>query len=289
MEKRISGRTGLLGLIGSPVGHSGSPAMYNYSFMKLELDYAYLAFDIKVDEVPKAIDAIRTLHMRGCNVTMPCKSEAAKFMDELSPAARIIGAVNTIVNEDGKLVGHITDGQGFVDNLRDHGVEVAGKKITVFGGGGAATAIQVQCALEGAKEISIFNMKDEFFEKTIQTAKKIKNEKPECVVKVFDIADEEKMREEIASSDIVANATIVGMKPMENNSVIKDVTMYHPGLIVADAVYNPKETKMLKEAKEAGCTCIGGQGMLVWQGAAAFKLYTGQDMPVEEVKALFFS
>jgi quinate/shikimate dehydrogenase len=257
--------------------------------MKLELDYAYLAFDIKVDEVPKAIDAIRTLHMRGCNVTMPCKSEAAKFMDELSPAARIIGAVNTIVNEDGKLVGHITDGQGFVDNLRDHGVEVAGKKITVFGGGGAATAIQVQCALEGAKEISIFNMKDEFFEKTIQTAKKIKNEKPECVVKIFDIADEEKMREEIASSDIVANATIVGMKPMENNSVIKDVTMYHPGLIVADAVYNPKETKMLKEAKEAGCTCIGGQGMLVWQGAAAFKLYTGQDMPVEEVKALFFS
>lgn len=289
MERRISGKTGLLGLIGSPVGHSGSPAMYNYSFQKLGLDYAYLAFDIKVEEVPKAIEAIRTLKMRGCNVTMPCKNEAAKYMDELSPAARIIGAVNTIVNDNGKLTGHITDGQGFVNNLRDNGVEVAGKKLVVCGGGGAATAIQVQCALEGAKEISIFNIKDDFFERTLQTAEKIKNEKPDCVVQVFDIADSEKMREEIVSCDIFVNATIVGMKPMENESIVKDTSMFRPGLIVCDAVYNPKETKMLKEAKEAGCICIGGQGMLVWQGAAAFTLYTGQEMPVDEVKELFFS
>lgn len=289
MDSRITGKTGLLGLIGSPVGHSGSPAMYNYSFQKLGIDYAYLAFDIKVEEVKKAIEAMKTFNMRGCNVTMPCKNEAAKYMDELSPAARIIGAVNTIVNEDGKLIGHITDGQGFIDNLRDHGVEISGKKITVFGGGGAATAIQVQAALEGAKEISIFNVKDAFFERTLQTAEQIKAEKPECIVNVFDIADTDKMREEIASSDILANATIVGMKPMENESIVKDVTMFRPELIVCDAVYNPKETKMLREAKEAGCKCIGGQGMLVWQGAAAFKLYTGQEMPVEEVKELFFS
>lgn len=289
MEKRISGKTGLLGLIGSPVGHSGSPAMYNYCFEKLGLDYAYLAFDIKVDEVEKAIDAIKTFHMRGCNVTMPCKNEAVKYMDELSPAARIIGAVNTIVNEDGRLIGHITDGQGFVDNLRDHGVEIAGKKIIVCGGGGAAAAIQVQCALEGAREISVFNIKDAFFERTLQTAEKIRQEKPECVVNVYDIADNEKMREEIASSDILANATIVGMKPMDQESVVKDVTMFRPGLVVVDAVYNPKETKMLREAKAAGCTCIDGQGMLVWQGAEAFKLYTGQEMPVQEVKELFFS
>lgn len=289
MEKRISGKTGLLGLIGSPVGHSGSPAMYNYCFEKLGLDYAYLAFDIKVDEVEKAIDAIKTFRMRGCNVTMPCKNEAVKYMDELSPAARIIGAVNTIVNEDGRLIGHITDGQGFVDNLRDHGVEIAGKKIIVCGGGGAAAAIQVQCALEGAREISVFNIKDAFFERTLQTAEKIRQEKPECVVNVYDIADNEKMREEIASSDILANATIVGMKPMDQESVVKDVTMFRPGLVVVDAVYNPKETKMLREAKAAGCTCIDGQGMLVWQGAEAFKLYTGQEMPVQEVKELFFS
>lgn len=288
MEKRITGTTGLLGLIGSPVEHSGSPAMYNYSFQKLGLDYAYLAFDIGVEEVGNAIRAMKTFHMLGCNVTMPCKTEAVKYMDELSPAARIIGAVNTIVNKDGKLVGHITDGEGFVENLRDNGIEVKGKKITVAGGGGAATAIQVQCALEGAKEITIFNIKDDFFHRTLETAEKIRGEKPQCTVNVYDIADQEKMKEEILESDIFANATIVGMKPMENESVVKDTSAFHQGLVVCDAVYSPKETRLLKEAKEAGCICIGGQGMLLWQGVAAFRLYTEQEMPVQEVKELFF-
>lgn len=288
MEKRISGHTGLLALIGSPVGHSGSPAMYNYSFEKLGLDYAYVAFDIKIEEVKDAIAAMKTFRMRGCNVTMPCKTEAVKYMDELSPAAKIIGAVNTIVNDDGKLTGYITDGEGFVHNLADHGITIKGKKITVAGGGGAATAIQVQCALDGAREISIFNIKDAFFERTLETAEKIRKAVPGIIVNVYDIADVAKMTEEIASSDIFTNATIVGMKPMENESVVKDVSAFRPGLVVADAVYNPEETRLLKEAKEAGCTCVNGKGMLLWQGVAAFKLYTGQDMPVEEVKELFF-
>lgn len=289
MERRISGHTGLLALIGSPVGHSGSPAMYNYSFEKLGLDYAYVAFDIKVEEVKDAIAAMKTFKMRGLNVTMPCKTEVVGYMDELSPAARIIGAVNTIVNDDGKLTGYITDGEGFVNNLKDHGIEIFGKKITVAGGGGAATAIQVQCALDGAREITIFNIKDSFFSRTLETAEKIRKEKPDCIVNVYDIADTAKMTEEIADSDIFANATIVGMKPMENESVVKDLSAFRPGLVVADAVYNPEETKLLREAKEAGCTCISGKGMLLWQGVAAFKLYTGCDMPVEEVKELFFS
>lgn len=289
MEQRISGHTGLLALIGSPVGHSGSPAMYNYSFQKLGLDYAYVAFDIKVDEAADAIAAMRTFKMRGCNVTMPCKTEVVQYMDELSPAAKLIGAVNTIVNDDGKLTGHMTDGAGFVENLRDHGIEVRGKKITVAGGGGAATAIQVQCALDGARELSIFNIKDAFFERTLGTAEKIRKEVPGCVVNVYDIADTAKMTEEIASSDIFANATIVGMKPMDGESVVKDLSAFRRGLVVADAVYNPQETRLLREAKEAGCTCVGGKGMLLWQGVAAFKLYTGQEMPVEEVKQLFFS
>ena len=289
MEARITGHTGLLALIGSPVGHSGSPAMYNYSFERLGLDYAYVALDIKENEVKAAIDAMRLFHMRGCNVTMPDKVEAAKYMDELSPAAQIIGAVNTIVNDDGKLTGYITDGEGFVNNLKDHGIDIRGKKITVADGGGAATAIQVQCALDGAREISIFNIKDAFFERTLQTAEKIKKAVPEIVVNVYDIADTERMTEEIASSDIFANATIVGMKPMENESVVKDLAAFRPGLVVCDAVYNPEETKLLREAKEAGCTCVGGKGMLLWQGVAAFKLYTGMDMPVEEVKEKFFS
>lgn len=288
MEERISGHTGLLALIGSPVGHSGSPAMYNYSFQELGIDYAYLAFDVAIPQVKDAITAIRTFHMRGCNVTMPCKTEVVKYMDELSPAAKIIGAVNTIVNDDGKLTGYITDGEGFVDNLKDHGVDIKGKKITVAGGGGAATAIQVQCALSGAAEISIFNIKDDFFQRTLDTAEKIRAAKPECTVQVYDIADQAKMKEEIGTSDIFVNATIVGMKPMENESVVKDLSAFRPGLVVCDAVYNPKETKLLREAKEAGCICISGEGMLLWQGAAAFRLYTGKEMPVEGVKKILF-
>ena len=289
MEKRISGHTGLLALIGSPVGHSASPLMYNYSFERLGLDYAYVAFDVKEQDVKAALDAMRLFHMRGMNVTMPDKVEAARHVDELSPAAQIIGAVNTIVNEDGKLVGHITDGEGFVNNLKDHGVDIKGKKITVAGGGGAATAIQVQCALDGAREIVIFNKKDGFFERTLQTAEKIRAAVPTCVVSVHDIDDVEKMTEEIQSSDIFANATIVGMKPMDDQSVVKDLSALRPGLVVADIVYNPEETLLLKQAKEAGCTCVGGKGMLLWQGVSAFKLFTGEDMPVEEVKERFYA
>ena len=284
MEKRISGHTRLLALIGSPVGHSGSPAMYNYSFEKLGLDYAYVAFDVKEDGVKGALDAMRLFNMRGMNVTMPDKVEAARYMDELSPAAQIIGAVNTIVNEDGKLIGHMTDGEGFVNNLKDHGVSIVGKKMVVAGGGGAATAIQVQCALDGAKEITILNKKDSFFERTLATAEKIKAAVPECIVNVYDIDDADRMAKEIQTADIFVNATIVGMKPMDDQSIIKDLSLLRPELVVADIVYNPEETKLLKDAKAAGCTCVGGKGMLVWQGASAFQLYTGMEMPVEGVK-----
>ncbi|MBQ7428951.1 MAG: shikimate dehydrogenase [Butyrivibrio sp.] len=289
MEKRISGHTGLLALIGSPVGHSGSPAMYNYSFEKLGIDYAYVAFDVKEADVPKALEAMKLFNMRGMNVTMPDKIAAAKCVDELSPAARIIGAVNTIVNDNGKLTGYITDGEGFVANLKDNGVDIKGKKMVVCGGGGAATAIQVQCALDGASEIKIFNKNDSFFPRTVETAKKITEAAPQCAVSVHDIDDEEAFNAAIRECDIFVNGTIVGMKPMEDVSIVKDTSVFRPGLVVCDVVYNPEETKMLKEAKAAGCTTIGGKGMLLWQGVAAFKLYTGQDMPVEEVKEKYFS
>lgn len=289
MESRISGHTGLMALIGSPVGHSGSPAMYNYSFQRLGLDYAYVALDIKENEVKDAIAAMRLFNMKGGNVTMPDKTEAAKYMDALSPAAQIIGAINTIVNEDGRLTGHITDGEGFVNNLKDHGIDIKGKKITVAGGGGAATAIQVQCALDGVSEITIFNKKDAFFARTEATAEKIRAAVPGIVVNVYDIDDIAKMTEEIRNSDIFVNATIVGMKPLDDQSVVKDLSAFRPGLVVCDAVYNPQETKLLREAKEAGCTCVGGKGMLLWQGVSAFRLFTGRDMPVEEVKERFFA
>ena len=288
MKNKITGHTQLLALIGSPVGHSGSPAMYNYCFQKLGLDYAYVAFDVKEEDVKKAIEAMRLFHMRGMNVTMPDKVEAAKYMDELSPAAKLIGAVNTIVNENGTLIGYNTDGEGFVNNLRDFGGEVKDKKIVVAGGGGAATAIIVQCALDGAREISIFNKKDGFFARTLETAEKISQAVPDCTINVYDLDDVKKMTEEIKKSDLFVNATVVGMKPMEDQSVVKDLSALHPNLWVADIVYNPEETKLLKDAKNAGCTCVGGKGMLIWQGASAFKLYTGEDMPVDEVKEVLY-
>lgn len=281
MEHRIKGTTGLLALIGSPVGHSGSPAMYNFSFQYHNLDYAYMAFDIKEDEVPAALDAMRLFKMRGCNVTMPCKNKAAQCVDELSPAARIVGAVNTIVNENGKLVGHITDGIGFVRNLKEHGIDVKGKKMVVLGAGGAATALQVQCALDGAARISIFNPNDVFLDRAKSTAEKLEKEVSECKVNVYCIEDQDKLREEIANTDILVNGTLAGMKPHDDISLV-DKSMFHKNLVVADVVYNPEETRMLREAKEAGCKTVGGKGMLLWQGAAAYKLYTGLEMPTEE-------
>jgi shikimate dehydrogenase len=281
MEKRISGKTGLLGLIGSPVGHSGSPAMYNFSFQHHGLDYAYMAFDIKLDQVPAALDAIRLFKMRGCNVTMPCKNEVAKHMDELSPAARIIGAVNTIVNEDGKLTGHITDGTGFVRNLKENDIEVKDKKIVVLGAGGAATAIQVECALCGAKSVTIFNREDEFFTRAQGTKVELEKEVPACDVKVYKLEEKEILAEEIAKADILVNATLVGMKPNDGISLI-DKNMLRSDLVVADAVYNPIKTQLILDAEEAGCKAVGGTGMLLWQGAAAFNLYTGMEMPTKE-------
>ncbi|EGT2231891.1 TPA: shikimate dehydrogenase [Clostridioides difficile] len=284
----ISGRTGLFALIGTPVGHSKSPVMYNYSFKKLDLDYRYLAFDITVDKVKEALLAIKTFNIKGANVTMPCKSAVTEYMDELSPAARIIGACNTIVNDNGKLVGHITDGVGYVRNLKENGVEVKGKKITIMGAGGAATAIQVQCALDGAREISIFNPKDDFYKRAEQTVENIKKNVPECVVNLYDLEDTNKLYEEIESSDILTNATLIGMKPYDNETNIKDTSVLRKDLVVTDVVYNPKKTKMIEDAEANGCKAIGGLGMLLYQGAEAFNLYTGLEMPVEEVNELCF-
>lgn len=288
MEKRISGTTGLYCLIGTPVGHSGSPAMYNYSFEKLGIDSAYVAFDISEEKVASAIEAFKTLNIRGANVTMPCKNAVVNYMDELSPAARIVGAVNTIVNDGGKLTGHITDGVGFLRNLKEHGVNIKNKRITILGAGGAATAIQVQCALDGAKEINIFNIKDDFYNKAEKTIENIKKEVPECIVNLYDLEDLQKLNDKIAASDILVNATHVGMHPHEEQSPIKDTSIFRKDLIVADVVYNPRKTKLLEDAEAAGCKTVGGIGMLLWQGAEAFKLYTGLEMPTEEVNELYF-
>jgi len=285
----INGHTRMLCLIGSPVGHSGSPVMYNYSFQKLGIDYAYLAFDVKEEQTAEAIKALRLFNVRGFNITMPCKTAALSCCDELSKAAELIGAVNTVVNENGRLIGHNTDGMGWVRNCRENGVEITGKKMTIAGSGGAATAIEITCALEGIREMSIFALKDSFYANAQATVEKIRTHVPGCTVNLYDLADKEKFYQEIADSDIFANATRVGMKPLDDQSLIEDRSAFRKDLVVADVVYNPKVTKLLADAKAAGCKTISGQGMLLWQGAEAFRLYTGQEMPADEVQKRYFA
>lgn len=281
MEKRISGHTGLMALFGTPVGHSGSPAMYNFSFQHDGLDYAYMAFDVNVEQMPKVFEAIRLLNMRGGNFTMPCKNVAAELVDKLSPAAEIIGACNVFVNDGGVITGHVTDGVGFVKNLELNGISVKDKKTVILGAGGAATAIQVQLALDGAKEVKIFNPKDDFFTRAEGTKAKLAKKCPDCVVTVEDLEDKEKLAEAVNSCDIVINATIMGMEPYDDVSLI-DKSLYRKDLIVADTVYSPEKTKMILEAEEAGCVAVGGKGMLEQQGAVNYELFVGKKMPLTE-------
>lgn len=286
---QISGTTTMLGLIGTPVAHSKSPAMYNHCFQKFGLDWAYLAFDIPAERAGEAVAAIRTLHMRGANVTMPCKNAVIPFLDELTPAARAIQAVNTIVNEDGVLVGHNTDGCGYTQNLRRNGIEVEGKKIVLLGGGGAASAIAIQAALEGVAEIAVFNLRDTFWPRVEQGLKAIAQAAPGCAISLRDLEDRAALKAAIDRCDILSNATRVGMAPYEDQSNITDGSWYRPDLVVTDVVYAPPETKMLREARAAGCKTCDGLGMLLCQGAEAFRLYSGLEMPVEEIRALLYT
>ena len=290
MDSRISGHTKLYCLIGSPVGHSGSPAMYNYSFARTGVDAAYLAFEIPLDKVQEGVAALKTFQVGGFNVTMPDKTAVAGLVDELSPAARLIGACNTVtVGEDGKLTGHNTDGIGFVRNLHEHGVEVQRKKLVVLGAGGAATAICVQAALDGAAEIAIFNRKDEFYANGELTVEKLRQAVPACKASITPLEDGAALAEAVKGCDILVNASKVGMKPLDGETLI-DPALFRPELVVADTVYNPRETRMIQEAKAAGCkAAVGGIGMLLWQGVAAYKLFTGKDMPAQEVLEKFFS
>lgn len=289
MDARISGHTKLYALIGSPVGHSGSPAMYNYSFAKTGVDAAYLAFDIPLENVKEGVEALKALHVGGFNVTMPDKTAVAGLVDAISPAAKLIGACNTVtVSADGKLTGHNTDGIGFVQNLREHGVEVQGKRLVVLGAGGAATAICVQAALDGAREIAIFNRADEFYANGEKTVEKLCAAVPSCKVSIHPLEDETALAAAVNSCELLVNATKVGMKPLDGQTLI-DEKLLRKSLIVADTVYNPRKTLLIEQAEQAGCTAIGGIGMLLWQGVAAFKLFTGKDMPAQEVLEKFFS
>lgn len=283
MAERITGHTELIGLMAYPIRHSSSPAMHNEAFAYLGLDYAYLAFEVDNDTLEDAVKGLRALKLVGSNVSMPNKTVVGQYLDKLSPAAELCGAVNTIVNENGVLTGHITDGIGYMKALKDNDIDVIGKKMTIVGSGGAATAIEVQAALDGVAEMSIFNIKDKFWANAEETVKKI-NEKTECKVSLYDLADLDKLKAEIEDSYLFANATGMGMKPLEGQTYIPDKSFFRPDLIVTDVVYSPRETAMLKMAKEVGCKTMNGLGMMLFQGAAAFEMWTGKEMPIEHMK-----
>ena len=284
MAERITGHTELIGLMAYPIRHSSSPAMHNEAFAYLGLDYAYLAFEVDNSTLEDAVKGLRALKMVGSNVSMPNKTVVGQYLDKLSPAAELCGAVNTIVNEDGVLTGHITDGIGFMQALKDNDIDVIGKKMTIAGAGGAATAIQVQLALDGAKEVNIFNIKDKFYARGEEIVDII-NKNSNCKAEMHDLGDLALLKEKMHEADIFCDATGVGMHPLEDLSNIPDPSYFRKDLIVTDTVYAPRETVMMKQAKEAGCTRVyNGMSMMLFQALIAIELYTGKSTPVDYMK-----
>lgn len=287
MAKQITGTTILTGLLGSPVAHSISPLMHNESFQQLGLDYAYLCFDVGTDKLEPVVEGLRNMGVRGWNLTMPNKNLMCKLADKLSPASEISGAVNTIVNDNGVLTGYTTDGIGYMRSAEEAGFSLPGKVMTLLGAGGAATAILVQAALDGLKEIRVFNIKDAFYDRLVHIADQL-NARTTCQVTVHPLPDDKALRASIAESDILTNGTGVGMAPNTDACIIPDASFLRPELIVSDVIYNPKQTKLLKMAEEVRCPHFNGLYMLLYQGAASFELWTGKKMPVDLIKEKYF-
>ncbi len=284
----ITGHTRLTGLLGSPVAHSVSPKMHNEAFRLLGLDYVYLCFDVPEENLETAYEGLKKLNVAGFNCTMPDKTKMAQLADRLSDAASMIGAVNTVVNENGVFVGHNTDGIGYVMSLKDSGHDIADKKMTLLGAGGAASSIMVQCALDGARAIDVYSIKDGFWEKAEKMVSDI-NERTDCKAALIEMGSDERLGASIEESDILCNATPIGMAPNHTEGcLIHDPKMLREGLIVSDIIYNPRKTKLYQMAEQSGCHVLNGLYMLLYQGAEAFRLWTGKEMPVAEIKQKYF-
>ena len=284
----ITGHTKLTALLGSPVSHSISPLMHNEAFRKLGLDYVYLCFDVNEHALPEAVAGLRSCGIRGFNLTMPDKNKMVELADELSPAARLIGAVNTVVNEKGRLIGHNTDGIGYMQSVRDTGYDVSGGEMVLLGAGGAASSIAIQAALDGVPALHIVNRRGRSWENACRLADQI-NKHTGCRADVTDMADGKAVRSLILRSRLLTNATSVGMAPHIQDSPLSDTSCFHPDLLVSDIIYNPRRTKFLKDAEACGCRTANGLYMLLYQGAAAFHIWTGHEMPVEQIRKMYFS
>ena len=269
----ITGKTKLLGLIGDPVKHTLSPYMHNAAFESLNLDYVYVPFHVKKNELKAAIKGASSLEIKGLNVTIPHKTEVMKYLDVLDGTAELIGAVNTI-KFDEKIKGYNTDGLGAVRAIEETST-VRGKKIVILGAGGASRAISFQIILSGAGRVIIAN-------RTLEKGFLLKKnlvEKLDADVEAIDIG--EKLNDELKDAEILINTTPIGMYPNIHQKPLVTSEMMHENLIVNDIIYNPLHTGILREAIKANAKTVTGVKMLIYQGIESFKIWTGVEPSVD--------
>ncbi|HEY0222662.1 MAG TPA: shikimate dehydrogenase [Lactovum miscens] len=277
----ITGYTRMAAVIATPIKHSLSPFIHNLAFKETGENGVYLAWEVNEKDLIQVLHNIRSLNMYGVNLSMPYKSLAMWFPENLSERAKLIGAINTIVNEDGKLTGHNTDGIGFFKSLEDENFFPEDKVITILGGGGAALAIITEAALKKAKKINVFARKSPSYNllaKKIQTLSNLIGTE----IQLFDLNDQNLLNGLLNESQLFINATSVGM---DGSSIpINDDIQVKSNLLVADVIYKSKETPLLRWADSQNLRRVNGLGMLVYQAAESFKLWTGKDMPVKLIK-----
>jgi shikimate dehydrogenase len=279
MEKNhaMDSRTMLYGVFGDPIGHSKSPLMMNRAFHECGINAAYAAFHIQPGTLREAIQGIRALNFRGLNVTIPYKVEVMSYLDEIDESARVIGAVNTVVNNSGKLIGYNTDGMGYVRSLKEEtGISLQGKRVLLLGAGGAARGIAYALAQEGAEMIWVCNRTIAKADELVSYIAKLTNAK---VLAAKDIA------KTIQQMDLIVNNTSLGMSP-NVEEIPLDPNLLHERLLVSDIIYSPMETRLLKEAKARGSQTHGGLGMFIYQGAYAFEYWTGQSAPIQAMREI---
>ncbi|WP_019120017.1 shikimate dehydrogenase [Brevibacillus massiliensis] len=268
----ITSKTVLVGLLGHPVGHSQSPLMHNAAFAAQNLEFAYTAFDVAPDDLKDAVAGIRALGLRGVNVTIPHKVAIMPFLDRIDPLARRIGAVNTVVNDQGQLIGYNTDGLGYVRSLvEEMKIDLHDQAAVLLGAGGAARAVAFTLADQGVKQLKIYNRSREKAEFLAEQLKSI------AAVKTIGPSE---LKAAVEAATLLINTTSIGMHPHVDEMPIP-AEWLHERLIVSDLIYNPLETKLLRHARQAGARTHSGVGMFVYQGALAYELWTGQPAPTE--------
>lgn len=281
----INGRTKVVGVFGDPVEHTLSPPMQNRAFQAMGLPYVYVPWHVVPEGLPAAVESVRALSLAGVNLTIPHKVAVMQLLDEVTPQASLIGAVNTIENRAGKLVGHNTDAPGFLRSLQEEaGVSPAGLHVVLLGAGGAARAIGVQMLLSGAKAVTIANRTAAKAEDLCQVLCAVPAKAHVAAVALDPQSAD--FRRVLASADILINTTAAGMYPHHQDPSIVSDDLLPPHLLVCDIVYTPRQTALLTAAKQAGCKCLPGMGMLAYQGAIAIEIWTGEQAPVHLMKAV---